>query len=141
MTLSKSRIAVVHIAKTKLNLLDEDYRAILNQVAGVESSKMLSDEGFEAVMFRFSQMGFKSDWNQRNFGYRQGMATPRQIAMIRDLWGTFTEGQGTDASLGRWLDGKFKVSSLRFLPSDTGRKVVGALKIMVKHKTERAAVA
>ncbi|NOT13745.1 MAG: DUF1018 domain-containing protein [Methylococcaceae bacterium] len=85
-------------------------------------------------MFRFNQMGFKSTWNKTNFGYRTGMASPRQIAMIRTLWRKFTQNQGDDSSLGKWLQGKFNVSSVRFLDSQTAHKVCGALKKMAEKR-------
>lgn len=130
MALTHKHYSVIHVAKAQLGLSDANYRAILMGVAGVDSSTELSDAGFEAVMFRFQELGFASTWNRKNFGYRPGMATPRQVAMIRELWADFTDGQGTDATLGKWLDSKFHVSSLRFLPSEMARKVIGALKRM-----------
>ncbi len=130
MALTQKHYSVIHVAKAQLGLSDADYRAILLSIAGVESCTQLSDAGFEAVMFRFQELGFVSTWNRANFGYRPGMATPRQVAMIRELWADFTDGQGTDATLGKWLESKFHVSSLRFLPADTARKAIGALKAM-----------
>lgn len=112
-------------------LHDDDYRSILSDLAGVDSSRDLDGDGFEAVMFRFHQLGFKSTWNRANFGYRAGMATPRQVAFIRALWRNYTGGVGTDRSLSKWLEAKFKVSSLRFLPSETAPKVIAALRSMV----------
>lgn len=130
MKISVKQIQVIHVAKSKLGLSDDDYRDILRNAAGVASSTDLGEAGFEAVMFRFQQLGFTSTWNQANYGYRPKMATPRQTAMIRKLWGQFTNGQGTEASLGHWLESKFKVSALRFLPSEKASKVIGALKAM-----------
>jgi len=130
MIMNKQKLSVIHIAKDRLGLSEEAYRAILHDFGGVDSAKDLDEHGFEAVMFRFAGMGFKSTWNQKNFGYRCGMASPRQVAMIRELWGQFTDGQGDDASLGKWLEHKFKIASLRFLDSTTAHKVCGALKRM-----------
>jgi phage gp16-like protein len=130
MIMTKEKLSVIHIAKKQLGLEEEEYRKIIRDLGGVESSKELTEAGFEAVMFRFYQLGFQSTWNKKNLGYRPRMASPRQIAMIRELWGQFTEGQGDDASLGKWLEGKFKVSSIRFLDSATAHKACGALKRM-----------
>ena len=49
----------MHIAKEDLHLDGESYRQILKGVAGVESSAQLTEEGFEKVMKRFQEMGFK----------------------------------------------------------------------------------
>jgi hypothetical protein len=59
MAIGRKKKALVHIAKEDLRLEDESYRQILKGVAGVESSAQLTAEGFEKVMRRFEEMGFK----------------------------------------------------------------------------------
>jgi hypothetical protein len=59
MGIGKKKKAVVHIAKGDLHLDEESYRQILKGVAGVESATQLTEEGFEKVMGRFQEMGFK----------------------------------------------------------------------------------
>jgi Bacteriophage Mu, GemA protein len=59
MAIGRKKKALVHIAKEDLRLDDESYRQILKGVAGVESSTQLTVEGFEKVMRRFEEMGFK----------------------------------------------------------------------------------
>ncbi len=59
MPIGKKKKALVHIAKEDLQLSEEAYRQILKAVAGVESSMELNREGFEKVMKRFEEMGFK----------------------------------------------------------------------------------
>jgi phage gp16-like protein len=128
--MTREKLAVLRVAQRQLGLAEDEYRDILRESGQVESAKDLTEHGFEAVMFQFFQMGFISTWNRQHFGYRAGMATPRQVAMVRKLWGIFTKGEGDDASLGKWLAAKFHVSSIRFLNADTARKVCGALKQM-----------
>lgn len=57
--IGRKKKALVHIAKEDLHLDEESYRQILKGVAGVESSTQLNKEGFEKVMRRFQEMGFK----------------------------------------------------------------------------------
>ncbi len=59
MPIGRKKKALVHIAKEDLRLNEESYRQILKGVAGVESSTQLTVEGFEKVMKRFQEMGFK----------------------------------------------------------------------------------
>jgi len=59
MTIGRKKKALVHIAKENLHLDEESYRQILKGVAGVESATRLTREGFEKVMMRFQEMGFK----------------------------------------------------------------------------------
>jgi len=58
-TIGRKKKALVHIAKKDLHLDEESYRQILKAVAGVESSAQLDREGFQKVMNRFQEMGFK----------------------------------------------------------------------------------
>ncbi len=59
MAIGRKKKALVHIAKEDLHLDEESYHQILKGVAGVESSTQLTKEGFEKVMRRFQEMGFK----------------------------------------------------------------------------------
>ena len=59
MVIGRKKKALIHIAKDGLHLDEESYRQILKGVAGVESSAQLTREGFEKVMKRFQEMGFK----------------------------------------------------------------------------------
>ena len=59
MPIGRKKKALVHIAKENLHLEEESYRQILKGVAGVESATHLTKEGFEKVMKRFQEMGFK----------------------------------------------------------------------------------
>jgi hypothetical protein len=59
MAIGRKKKALVHIAKENLHLDEESYRQILKGVAGVESSAQLTVEGFEKVMKRFQEMGFR----------------------------------------------------------------------------------
>jgi len=53
-------MALLHIAKKQLSLDDETYRDILYVQAGVRSAKGLDFDGFERVMERLCELGFKS---------------------------------------------------------------------------------
>jgi len=59
MPIGRKKKALIHIAKGDLHLNEGSYRQILKGVAGVESSTHLTKEGFERVMKRFQEMGFK----------------------------------------------------------------------------------
>jgi hypothetical protein len=59
MPIGRKKKAIVHIAKEDLHLDEESYRQILKGVAGVESATQLTEKGFEKVMRRFQEMGFK----------------------------------------------------------------------------------
>ena len=139
MTLHRKKISLIHIAKSRLALDDDVYRDILRHVAGVDSSRDLDDIGFELVMEYFARLGFESDWRRRTWGERPGMATPRQVEYIRQLWHDYTDGEGTDITLGKWLSRTFKVSALRFVTAVIAPKAITALLSMNRKRSANAA--
>ena len=51
--MNNKKLAVIHIVKKELSLNDEEYRNILERVAGVRSSKDLTDNQFHKLMHYF----------------------------------------------------------------------------------------
>ncbi len=84
--LGKKAISLIHVAKNQLGISDEDYRLILHNICGVDSSKQLDDAGYAVLMDHFNRLGFQSTSRKRYFGHRQAMATPGQVKLIQDLW-------------------------------------------------------
>lgn len=127
--MSPKQIALIHVAKKRLGLDDDMYRAILYKLGGVMSAKDLNAAGFEAVMEYFTACGFRSDWTHRTFGRRPGMASPAQVDLIKSLWSEYT-GRDDEAALNKWLERSFHVSALRFLPASMAQKAITGLKRM-----------
>ena len=127
--MTAQQLKVIHVAKRQLGFDDDVYRSVLKIHGGVESAKQLDAAGFDRVMTYFKRQGFRSTWSTRNFGDRPGMASPRQIKLIRDLWRQFT-GQDDETALNHWLERSFKVSALRFLPAQDAQKAITGLKHM-----------
>lgn len=140
MTLTRKKISLIHVAKARLGLGDADYRRILWELAGVESSTDLDLVGFERVIEFFDYLGFRSSGPRAGYGDRPGMASARQIVLIRQLWDEYTDGRGTDRGLDNWLERTFHVSSLRFLPAAKARKAITALKHMKARREREPAV-
>jgi len=128
--LSNKKVGLVHVAKQKLGLSDDLYRDILRRVAGVDSARDLDDAGFDRVMTEFGRLGFVSTGRKRYYGDRFGMASAKQVTLIRALWREYTAGAADEAALDRWIKRTFHVDSLRFVDAETAHKVVGALKQM-----------
>lgn len=51
--MDKKKLAVIHIVKKELLLSDDEYRNILEQIAGVSTSKDLTEEQFRKLMRYF----------------------------------------------------------------------------------------
>jgi len=139
--LPAKKVALVHVAKHRLHMEDADYRLLLLRVAGVESASDLTAAGFHQLMEAFAALGFQSDSAATNFGRRAGMATPGQVAAIRRMWAEFTAGEGTDATLGKWLAKHWGISALRFLPAEKAPKVLIALRAMCARREATPKVA
>ena len=108
----------------------------MRHFGGVESSKDLTLAGFEDVMGYFNNCGFRSSWLERTYGHRDGMATPKQIDLIRTMWADYT-GVDSDMDLNAWLENSFKVSALRFVDTNVAGKAITALKHMTARKKRK----
>ncbi|WP_370226247.1 regulatory protein GemA [Pararhodobacter marinus] len=110
---------------------DASYRSALVELAGVTSSTELDQDGFTLVMGFFEWRGFAPERAKGpSYDERPGMATFAQLELIRTLWREFTRGKGDEASLSKWLERTFKVSSLRFPTKGNGQKAITALRAM-----------
>lgn len=136
MTITKRQIAVIHVAKSQLHLADDEYRAMLERVAGVSSSIQLDDAGFDKVMAEFERRGFRRPRQREQDVRREGMATPKQLGRIRALWKEYSGGDD-ELKLGKWLDKHFHVSSVRFIRDWQAGKVVAVLEKMGAWRRQR----
>lgn len=134
--LDAKKVSLLHVARRRLQLTDDDYRAVLRRLGGVESSRDLSDAGFAAVMDHFTALGFRSTSCERNLGIRVGMASPGQVALMRKLWHDYTNGEGDDRSLGKWLERSFGFAALRFVDQGTAPRIITALSAMAARKAD-----
>ncbi|TRD22543.1 regulatory protein GemA [Palleronia caenipelagi] len=130
--LSNKQKAVLHIAKTKLNLNDAAYRCVLVELAGVTSATEMDQDGFNTVMGYFEWCGFAPMTAKgQDYGTRPGMASFAQLELIRTIWREYTHGNyGGEAELNKWLFRTFKLSSLRFMTKSQAQKAITALKAM-----------
>lgn len=130
MSISIKQIRLLHVAKSKLGLTEQEFRAALVEVCGVTSVKELDQNSFDALMGLFEYLGFKPlAAKGPDYGSRPGMASFAQVELIRVIW---TEWAGTDVENGLsvWLERFFGISSLRFLTARDAPKVITALKAM-----------
>lgn len=134
--LHPKRIALLHVAKKQLSMSDDDYRALLNRVAGVNSSTLLTAEAFERLMLELKRLGFTSSSASKQFGQRPGMASPAQIALMRQLWRRYyKDDDRNEVALNRWLFKFHGVSALRFIDEKKANAVLVALKRMASDRS------
>ena len=134
---TRKQLALLHVARRDLALTDDDWRGILRETAGVASSRDLDAGGVDSVLRHLETLGFTPDLAPRgkDYGWRAGMASPKQVALIRALWHQYTEGQGDDRSLGKWLHRTIKVSDIKFVTyRDAGRAITALLTMVRREK-------
>ena len=131
---TRKQLALLHVARRDLALTDDDWRGILRQTAGVASSRDLDAGGVDAVLHHLEALGFEPQLAPRgkDYGWRTGMASPKQVSFIRALWHQYTDGQGDDRSLGKWLDRTIKVSDIKFVTYRDAGRAITALLAMVR---------
>jgi phage gp16-like protein len=130
MPLTTQQIRIIHVAKTQLALDDAEYRSVLRQLTGKDSSKQFNQKDFQAVMHHFDTLGFQSSGAYDHLGHRPGMATPKQLQYISGLWKKYA-GKDQEAALNHWLENKFGITNMRFASRETAQQAITALKSMV----------
>ncbi len=86
--ITTAQIALIHVAKNRLQLDDDSYRSILKAEAGVDSARDLDAKGFDRLMRRFEHLGFTSVAHERRrqANKQRGTITPEQQSKIAALY-------------------------------------------------------
>ncbi len=124
----KSRwIKNIHIAKSKTNLDDDAYHALLFGAASVLSScDITTHNQYKLIMAAFEQLGYVQ--NHGLYSQRWGCAINQQ-RMILAMWGKKGRHQ-EEGALSNFILRIAHVASPRFLTRDLAQKVIIALKHM-----------
>lgn len=131
MAISSRQLSLLQVGRRHLGLTEDQWRALLIRIGGTNSAADLTAEGFEAVLGAMERLGFTPFGAVGPyFGDRPGMASPKQVQYVRDMWRRYTGRPFDEAELNRWLQSKFGVSSLRFADLRTVSRVIAALKDM-----------
>jgi hypothetical protein len=155
-----AQIKKVHTLKSVLAMSDDDYRAMIKNGFGVESSKhldlrqaaqligILEDKAVAAGVWE------KRGWNRTTriskghaaakvsttLGERGGMATPPQLRKIEAMWSEVSRAtpEYRARALRQFVSRIAHVSDLRFLDSAGAGAVINALKKMKERRVEPA---
>lgn len=76
----KSLLAQVHIAKKQLNLQDDEYRALLQKICGVDSSSKATDRSLRLFLEHCRKCGWQSH------GAKRRVELSRSGKKIYSLW-------------------------------------------------------
>ena len=135
--LSRSQMAALHATRARLKIDEDRWRAVLAQIAQVESTTELDRVGFQAVMGFLDYLGgAPGKVRGPTYGDRPGMASPAQVQLIRELWWEWTYAEGDDDASGltTWLKRTFHVENMRFLTRKDAQGAITALKAMKGRK-------
>lgn len=88
MTLQRSTLSKIHIARQQLGMDDDTYRSLLGRVCGVRSAKDLNDRQASTLLREFERLGFRPTPGKANKGrphnFHSG-AMPESITKIGAL--------------------------------------------------------
>ncbi len=143
-----NHIAAIHVLKSKLQLTDDDYRALLKNLTQKTSSKDLTDKERQAVRDHLQglavRMGVAKPLQRRapvrSFAQAKAAASPRE----RKVWALWHQlhrdgkvHNPSRAALDAWVERTAHVSSLRFCNAAQLDTLIEALKAWQQRKTER----
>lgn len=140
--------AAIHVLKSKLQLSDDDYRALLKNLTNKTSSKDLSEKERQAVRDHMQQLAERSGVAKplrrrapgRTFAQAKAAASPRE----RKVWALWhqlhRDGLVHDtsaAALNAWVQRTVHVAALAFATGPQLDTLIEALKSWQQRKEER----
>lgn len=140
--------AAIHVLKSKLQLSDDDYRALLKGLTNKTSSKDLSDKERQAVRDHMQnlaeRMGVAKPMRRRaagrTFAQAKAAASPRE----RKVWALWHQlhrdglvHDNSAAALNAWVQRTVHVAALAFATGPQLDTLIEALKAWQQRKEER----
>ena len=131
-----NHIAAIHTLKSKLQLSDDDYRALLVNLTGKASSKELSALQLEHVRSHMQNLAVREGvakpmFRRSTFAQAKAAASPRE-RKVWALWNQlYRDGKLRDnsaKSLNTWVQHMVSVSALRFATDEQLNTLIEALK-------------
>lgn len=125
-------IQLIHIAKSKLQMDDTTYRAILERKTGKTSSKSMSMNELESVLEHMRTLGFEASPGSKPPAKKPVLAADPQSKMIRYLWLRLRDlGQLRDSSesaLAKFVFRQTKVERLEWLNGYQAGQLIESMK-------------
>ncbi len=135
--------AAIHVLKSRLQLTDDDYRALLKNLTHKTSSKDLTDKERQAVRDHMQQLAERAGVAKplrrratgRTFAQAKAAASPRE-RKVWALWNQLVRDgvvhNPSAAALNAWVERTVHVSALRFANSAQLDMCIEGLKAMQK---------
>jgi len=148
MQITKEQIKIIHTLKSALRLDDETYRAVLGAFRVTTSKDLAYLAAEELIVLLKGRAIGEEVWRPAqkrwsDVGPRDGMASPAQLRKIEAMW-MYVSNRPTDkekrASLHRFLENRFRISRLEWLPQHYVGRVIRVLEIMIQQERNKANV-
>lgn len=151
-TADRRHLAAIHVLKAQLKLSDDDYRALLRQLAGVDSAKALTDRQRAAVRDHLQRlaerMGVattrKRPYTAERFAAKKDQATPRE----RKVWALWHQlhrdgaiSDNSPAALNAWVARTVHVDALVWCDDLMLNTLIEALKVWCERAADARAAA
>ena len=128
--ITPKQIQLIHIAKQKLGICDDNYRSILAEFFKVTSSKELSERQADKLITHFVRTGFKIPARKAAPKGKNivSLPTPFQMELIEVLKSNIVWKAG-EAGYQLWLEKRMRLSRIR--TKQEAAKVIEGLKGML----------
>lgn len=118
-----NHLAAIHVLKTKLQMVDDDYRALLVQLTGKNSSKLLADRERQAVRDHLQKLAermgvvkpFRGRTGAKSFAEKKAQTPPLE----RKVWALWNQlhrdglvRDNSPAALSAWVQRTVHVAAL-----------------------------
>lgn len=131
MARKQAELAKIHIAKKELGLDDDTYRAVLKQIAGVESSKDLTAQGRAQVLEHFKKAGFKGQHPGKPHNLPSGSSRSARLGKIEAL---LADGKKPWAYAAGMAKHMYQKDRLEFCSDD---ELTGIITALIKDQKKR----
>lgn len=126
----RALLAQVHIARKALAMQDDDYRAVLERVAGHRSAKDCDDSQLRDAIAQFQGMGFRPTGSVK----RRALGGSQTVRKARAMWISLYQlgaiDDGSDAALEAFGRRQLRVDRLQWADERQGFRLIEALKAM-----------
>lgn len=123
-------IQLIHIARGKLALTEDAYRALLQGASGKDSCSEMTIPELEDVMKAMRRTGFRVRKRLPLRPENIGEATREQLEYIKGMWELASKYK-TERALNAFIRRVAKVDDIRFLDVHGAQKVILALRAMM----------
>ncbi len=119
---------LIHTAKRALQMDDDTYRALLQRIAGVESSKNLTPLGVARLIREFERLGFTAA-PAKSAGRKTPSVTVDRQALIGKINALLADAVRPWAYADAMAQRMFRVDRVDWLDPEQTQKLVAALSI------------